>query len=95
MSCFCRNNKNNTQRETDSHWFLRSFSDAAVFILYNKGLKAVNMMYEKKQMNFKSPDLEKMQEVVINARTRIYIANDADPKEAKERYFSRLEFKKP
>jgi hypothetical protein len=53
------------------------------------------MMYEKKQVNFKSPDLEKLQEVVINARTRIYIAIGADPKEAKERYFSRLEFKKP
>jgi len=31
-------------------------------------------MQDKKQINFKTPDLSKMQEVVIDARTKIYIA---------------------
>ena len=51
-------------------------------------------MYEKKQMNVKSPDLSKMQAVVIDFRTIIYIAQGADPEEAKNRYLSRLEAKK-
>ena len=55
----------------------------------------MNKMYEKKQANFKSPDLSKMQEVVIDGRTKIYIAKDADPEEAKKRYHSRLDPKKP
>ena len=52
-------------------------------------------MYEKKQNTFKSPDLNKLQEVVIDLRTRIYIAAGEDPAKAKERYLSRLELKKP
>jgi hypothetical protein len=51
-------------------------------------------MFEKKQTNFKTPDLNKLQEVVIDARTRIYIALDADPTEAKNRYLSRFGDKK-
>jgi hypothetical protein len=51
-------------------------------------------MFEKKQHEFKTPDLSKMQEVVIDVKTRIYIPVGADPKEAKSRYFSRLESKK-
>lgn len=47
-------------------------------------------MYERKHQNFPSPDLKKMQEVVINARTRIYIGADEDPEEAKERYLERV-----
>lgn len=47
-------------------------------------------MYERKHQNFSSPDLKKMQEVVINARTRIYISAGEDPEEAKERYLSRM-----
>jgi hypothetical protein len=50
-------------------------------------------MYEKKQPVFHSPDLSKMQVVVIDNRTRIYIAIDADPEEAKLRYITRLEAK--
>jgi hypothetical protein len=50
-------------------------------------------MYEKKQAVFHSPDLSKLQVVVIDSRTRIYIALDADPEEAKIRYISRLEAK--
>ena len=52
-------------------------------------------MAEKKQTVFKSPDLQKMQAVVINHRTKIYIPVNADPEEAKKRYLSRLGFKKP
>ena len=47
-------------------------------------------MYEKKQNNFNSPDLTKMQVVVIDHRTKIYIAPGADPEEARSRYLSRL-----
>ncbi|MCJ7446190.1 MAG: hypothetical protein MUO72_00705 [Bacteroidales bacterium] len=49
-----------------------------------------NYMSDKKHKNFESPDLSKMQEVVINFRTKIYIAIGADPEEAKSRYISRL-----
>jgi hypothetical protein len=51
-------------------------------------------MFEKKQSEFKTPDLSKLQEVIIDVKTRIYIPIGADPKEARSRYFSRLEFKK-
>ena len=47
-------------------------------------------MYEKKHNNFKSPDLSKLQEVIIDLRTRIYIAVGADPEEARNRYLSRF-----
>ena len=50
-------------------------------------------MYEKKQTVFKTPDITKMQEVVINHRTKIYIAMDADPEEARSRYMARQESK--
>jgi hypothetical protein len=50
-------------------------------------------MFEKKQTNFKTPDLGKLQEVVIDARTKIYIAIGANPEDAKSRYLSRLEAK--
>jgi hypothetical protein len=53
-------------------------------------------MYEKKQIVHKTPDLTKMQAVVIDLRTVIYISVDADPKEAKKRYLSRPNaYKKP
>ena len=52
-------------------------------------------MNDKKQINFKSPDLSKLQLVVINERTRIYVAEGDDPEEAKSRYLARLEFKRP
>jgi len=48
-----------------------------------------NSIYDKKQPAFKSPDLNKMQVVVIDHRTKIYIAPDADPEEARARYLSR------
>ena len=43
----------------------------------------------KNQNNYVSPELKKLQEVVIDLRTRIYIPIDADPAEAKKRYLSR------
>jgi len=45
--------------------------------------------YDKKQVIFKSPDLNKLQVVVIDHRTKIYISPDADPEEARNRYLSR------
>lgn len=51
-------------------------------------------MYEKKQPVFKSPDLTKMQLVAIDQRTKIYIALDADPEEARKRYQERFAYTK-
>jgi hypothetical protein len=54
-----------------------------------------NCMYEKKNVNnFKSPDLSKLQAVVIDLRTIIYIAVGADPEAARTRYLTRFESKK-
>jgi len=50
-------------------------------------------MQEKKQNNFKSPDLTKLQEVIIDVRTKIYIKPGADPDEARIRYLARQEAK--
>ena len=47
-------------------------------------------MFEKKPNIFKSPDLSKLKEVVIDHRTKIYIPPEADVEEAKNRYFSRI-----
>jgi hypothetical protein len=51
-------------------------------------------MSEKKIAVFKSPDVTKMQEVVIDVKTIIYIALGADPEEARNRYLSRFGRKK-
>jgi len=53
--------------------------------------KKSRIAVDKKQVAFKSPNLSKMQEVIIDVRTRIYIAPDADPVKARERYLARLE----
>jgi hypothetical protein len=50
-------------------------------------------MQEKKQTVFKTPDISRMQEVVINPRTKLYIAVGADPEEARSRYWARQEAK--
>lgn len=50
-------------------------------------------MQEKKRLLFKSPDISQMQEVVINYRTKIYIAIGADPEEARSRHLNRPELK--
>jgi len=51
-------------------------------------------MYEKKQSVFKSPDITKMKEVVIDHKTKIYIDQDADIEEAKNRYLLRNDSKR-
>jgi putative ubiquitin-RnfH superfamily antitoxin RatB of RatAB toxin-antitoxin module len=51
-------------------------------------------MVEKKQNIFKSPDITKLQEVVIDGKTIIYIPLDADPEEARNRYLERTSRKK-
>ena len=51
-------------------------------------------MLEKKPIVFKSPDLSKLKEVIIDHRTRIYIAQGADVEEAKNRYLSLLQTRK-
>jgi len=50
-------------------------------------------MQERKPIIFKTPDITKMQEVVINHRTKIYIAVGADPDEARDRYQARQDAK--
>jgi hypothetical protein len=50
-------------------------------------------MQEKKRIIFKSPDISQMQEVIINYRTKIYIAIGADPEEARFRHLNRPEIK--
>ncbi len=46
-------------------------------------------MFITKQAVIKSPDLSKMKEVIIDHRTKIYIAPDADVEEARTRYMDR------
>jgi hypothetical protein len=50
-------------------------------------------MSEKKINNFESPNVSKLQAVVIDHKTTIYIAQDANPEEAKSRYLSRISHK--
>ena len=47
-------------------------------------------MSEKKGNNFESPNISKLQAVVIDSKTTIYIEQDADPVEAKGRYLARI-----
>jgi hypothetical protein len=54
-------------------------------------IKKSHNKYDKKPVLFKTPDLSKMQEVVIDGRTRIYITQGADPEKARNRYLARLE----
>ena len=55
---------------------------------------ASNNMYEKKPASFVSPDLSKLQAVVIDIKTILYIALDADPKLARSAYLARVGMKK-
>jgi hypothetical protein len=56
-------------------------------------LKKANM-FEKKINILKSPDLSKLKEVVIDHRTKIYIAHGADAEEARTRYLSKISARK-
>jgi len=51
-------------------------------------------MFEKKQVILKSPDLSKLKEVVIDHRTKIYIALGADVEEARSRYLAKISAKR-
>ena len=44
------------------------------------------IMSEKKRVDFNSPDVSKLKEVIIDHKTKIYISPDADEEEAKNRY---------
>lgn len=46
-------------------------------------------MANKKMKEIDSPDVNKLQEVVINLRTKIYIALGDDPIEAKKSYLAK------
>jgi hypothetical protein len=52
-------------------------------------------MHDKKQDHFKSPDLSKLQAVVIDRNTTLYIAQGDDPEEAKQRFIARVGFRRP
>jgi hypothetical protein len=54
----------------------------------------IRKMLDKKPNTYKSPDLSKLKEVIIDYRTRIYIALDADAQLAKEKYLIRVQNKK-
>jgi hypothetical protein len=56
---------------------------AGLFILIQR------IMTDKKQIIFKSPDISKLREVIIDHRTKIYIAPGADIEEARIRYLYR------
>ena len=51
-------------------------------------------MYEKKQNTITSPDLTKMQAVVIDVKTTIYTSINADPKVVRSNYINRQNTKK-
>ena len=53
-------------------------------------IEIFKIMLEKKPIVFKSPDLSKLREVIIDHRTKIYIAPDADVEEARSRYLYRI-----
>lgn len=53
-----------------------------------------NIMYDKIPTNFKSPDLSKLQEVVIDKITKIYISAGEDPAKARKRYLANRALKK-
>ena len=46
-------------------------------------------MAEKKNEIVKSPDVSQLKEVIIDHKTKIYIALDADIEEARSRYVNR------
>lgn len=55
--------------------------------------KKAKYMNEKKTNNFQSPDLSKMQSVIVDHRTTIFIPHGADPKEAKKRFLEQMKNK--
>lgn len=52
------------------------------------------MNFQTKANMIKSPDISKLQEVIIDHRTRIYITPGADVEKARDRYLSRNSFRR-
>ncbi len=52
-------------------------------------------MNDRKQENFKSPDVTKLQAVVIDRNTTIFITTDQDPEEARKKFISRVGYRRP
>jgi hypothetical protein len=52
------------------------------------------ILIPKKATMIKSPDISKLQEVIIDRRTRIYITPGADIEEARNRYMSRNSYRR-
>lgn len=69
---------------------LFAWAQTLLLKINNNYINKKKKMFEKKQINLKSPDLTKLQEVVIDFRTKIYIALGADSEEARSRYLSRI-----
>ncbi len=47
------------------------------------------MTHDKKPLRTESPKVNNLQAVIIDKNTTIYIAPDADPEEARDRYVNR------
>jgi hypothetical protein len=52
-------------------------------------------MSEKKQDHFKSPDVTKLQPVVIDRNTTLYIPMEDDPEEARKKFIARVGYRRP
>ncbi len=50
-------------------------------------------MAEKKNHNFQSPDLNKLQTVIVDFKTKIFIPIGADPVKAKARFLEKINAK--
>ena len=61
------------------------------FFIHCINNKFMNHKFAKPLVNFNSPNLSKLQEVVIDNRTKIYIPMGADAEEAKLKYFKKRE----
>ena len=61
-------------------------------LIINK-MNGVILCKKKNRQFLKHLTLPRMQEVVINPRTKIYIAVGADPEEARSRYWARQDAK--
>jgi hypothetical protein len=73
---------------------LCSLSDLIIFIFLvppKAGLfiEIQKNMFEKKTVIFKSPDISKLTEVIIDHRTKIYVPFGTDVEEARNRYLFR------
>jgi hypothetical protein len=49
---------------------------------------------QKKHVSFKAPDIDKMQEVIIDGKTKLYIASHASAEAARNRYYDKMKSKK-